>query len=300
MNTKTQSILDRISNGEVLISDGATGTFLQQNGLEPGGCPEEFNVSRPEIVQKMAKSYFEAGSDMVLTNSFGGTRFRQNHYGFADKVDEFNRLAAVHAKSQSAPGTFVAGSVGPSGEFLEPLGEVSEDEMYKAYRNQVKSLEKGGADGVVIETMTALDEASVAIRATKENTELTVITTMTFDKGPRGYFTMMGVTPEQAAVELVKAGADIVGTNCGNGIDNMIEIASIMRDATDTPLLVHSNAGIPSLKDGEILYPEPPDFMAERFMKLKEIGVNIIGGCCGTGPEHISAFSKLMKGNQGV
>ena len=111
---------------------------------------------------------------------------------------------------------------------------------------------------------------------------------------------MMGVTPEQAAVELVKAGADIVGTNCGNGIDNMIEIASIMRDATDTPLLVHSNAGIPSLKDGEILYPEPPDFMAERFMKLKEIGVNIIGGCCGTGPEHISAFSKLMKGNQGV
>ena len=300
MTSKSLGILERISNGEVLISDGASGTFLQQNGLDPGGCPEEFNISHPEIVQKMARSYFNAGSDMVLTNSFGGTRFRQNHYGFAEKVDEFNRLAAEHAKSQSPPGTFVFGSVGPTGEFLEPLGSVSEEEMYKAFCNQVTSLEKGGADGVVIETMTALDEASIAIRAAKEKTNLTVISTMTFDKGPRGYFTMMGVTPEQAAVELVKAGADIVGTNCGNGIDNMIEIASMMRDATDYPLLVHSNAGIPSLKNGEILYPEPPDFMAERFMILKEIGINIIGGCCGTGPEHISAFSKLMEENQGV
>ena len=300
MNLKTQTILDRISNGEVLVSDGATGTFLQQNGLEPGGCPEEFNVSHPEIVQRMAKSYFDAGSDMVLTNSFGGTKFRQNHYGFGDKVDEFNRLAAEHAKSQSKPGTFVCGSLGPSGEFLKPLGAVSEEELYQAFCSQVTSLEEGGADGVVIETMTALDEASIAIRAAKENTNLTVISTMTFDKGPRGYFTMMGVTPEQAAVELVKSGADIVGTNCGNGIDNMIEIASMMRDATDSPLLVHSNAGIPSLKDGEILYPEPPHYMAERFMKLKEIGVNIIGGCCGTGPDHISAFSKLLEENQGV
>ena len=300
MNLKSETILDRISNGEVLVSDGATGTFLQQNGLEPGGCPEEFNVSHPEIVRRMAKSYFDAGSDMVLTNSFGGTKFRQNHYGFGDKVDEFNRLAAEHAKSQSKPGTFVCGSLGPSGEFLEPLGAVSEEELYQAFCSQVTSLEEGGADGVVIETMTALDEASIAIRAAKENTNLTVISTMTFDKGPRGYFTMMGVTPKQAAVELVKSGADIVGTNCGNGIDNMIEIASMMRDATDSPLLVHSNAGIPSLKNGEILYPEPPHYMAERFMKLKEIGVNIIGGCCGTGPDHISAFSKLLEENQGV
>ena len=300
MNLKPQSILDRISNGEMLVSDGATGTFLQQNGLEPGGCPEEFNVSHPEVVQRMAKSYFDAGSDMVLTNSFGGTKFRQTHYGFGDKVDEFNRLAAEHAKSQSKPGTFVCGSVGPSGEFLEPLGIVSEKELYRAFRSQVTSLELGGADGVVVETMTALDEATIAIRAAKENTNLTVISTMTFDKGPRGYFTMMGVTPEQAAIELVKSGADIVGTNCGNGIDNMIEIATMMRDATDSPLLVHSNAGIPSLKDGEILYPESPDYMAEKFMRLKKIGVNIIGGCCGTGPEHISAFSTLLGKKQGV
>lgn len=289
-----ESILNRLSSGEVLVSDGATGTFLQQNGLEPGGDPEEFNAIRPDVVKRMAREYFQSGSDLVLTNSFGGTVYRQSHYGFGNRVAEFNKLAAEHAKSQATEEKFVFGSVGPTGEFIQPLGNVSEEEMYEAFKIQVTSLEDGGADGIVIETMTAMEEASLAIRAAKENTHLTVAATMTFDKGPRGYFTMMGITPEQAAIGLSESGADIVGTNCGNGIDNMIEIAERMRDATTLPLLVHSNAGIPGIEKGEIIYPESPEFMAERFLQLKKVGVNIIGGCCGTGPAHIKALAKAL------
>lgn len=294
MTLDNTAVLDKLRAGEVLVSDGATGTFLQQNGLEPGGDPEEFNMSHPEVVRRMAKEYFDAGSDIVLTNSFGGTVFRQSHYGYGNKVREFNTLAAQHARSQAPNDRFVFGSVGPTGEFLEPLGTVKESEMYQAFKTQVTALEEGGADGVVIETMTAMEEAELAIRATKENTSLVIAATMTFDKGPKGYFTMMGITPEKAAQGLSEAGADIVGTNCGNGIDNMLEITQRMRQSTNKPLLVHSNAGIPGMEKGEIIYPESPEFMAERFMKLKDVGANIIGGCCGTSPDHIKALCKAL------
>ena len=290
------TILDRLARGELLLSDGATGTYLQNHGLEPGGCPEEFNVSHPQVVQGMAHAYFEAGSDMVLTDSFGGSKFMLKKYGYGDRVREFNKLAAQHARSQAPPGRHVVGSVGPTGEFLEPLGEVSEAEMYDAFVEQITALEEGGADAVVFETMTALEEATLAIKAAKENTKLIVISTMVFDKGPRGFFTMMGVTPERSVKELQEAGADIVGANCGNGIEVMVELARELRQATDGYLLVHSNAGIPSIKDGQIVYPETPEFMAEGFEKLADIGVNILGGCCGTGPEHIRALAKALRG----
>ena len=293
-NGRSPSILERLARGDVLISDGATGTYLQSGGLEPGGCPEELNVSRPELVQTMAADYFAAGADMVLTNSFGGSKFMLKKYGHDGRVAEFNRLAAQHARSQAPPGRYVIGSVGPTGEFLEPLGEVSESEMSDAFVEQIKALEEGGADGVVVETMTALEEASLAIRAAKENTNLTVIATMTFDKGPRGYFTMMGVTPERAAKELRDAGADVVGSNCGNGIEGMVEIARQMRPATDAPMLVHSNAGIPAIRKGQIVYPETPQFMAEHYATLADTGVNILGGCCGTTPAHITALKESV------
>jgi 5-methyltetrahydrofolate--homocysteine methyltransferase len=238
----------------------------------------------------MARDYFAAGSDMVLTNSFGANRFMLTKYGHGDRVAELNRLAAEHARSQAPRNRFVIGSVGPSGEFLQPLGEVSDSEMLEAFTEQVVALEEGGVDGIIIETMTALEEARLAIQAAKENTGLAVISTMVFDKGPRGFFTMMGVTPEQAVTGLLDAGADVVGSNCGNGIDIMLEVATAMRAATDAPLLIHSNAGIPTLVKGEIVYPESKEYMAERFKTLAEMGVNIVGGCCGTGPEHIRAL----------
>ena len=292
------ALLERLNSGRLLISDGATGTFLQQHGLEPGGCPEEFNASRPEVVREMARRYFAAGSDMALTNSFGGSVFMQKKYGYGERVAEFNRLAAEHARSQAPEGGFVVGSVGPTGEFLEPLGPVSESAMYGAFVEQVTALEAGGADAVVVETMTAVEEAALAVRAARENTDLVVMATMVFDKGPRGFFTMMGVTPERAVRSMEDAGAHVVGSNCGNGIDNMVDIARRMRAETDGFLLIHSNAGIPAMRGGEIVYPESPEYMAERFRELADLGVNIIGGCCGTGPEHIRALARAV-GRQG-
>ena len=293
----SQSLLQRLQAGEILISDGATGTYLQQHGLEPGGCPEEFNASHPEVVQGMAKAYFDSGSDMVLTNSFGGSSFMQKKYGYEGRVAEFNQLAASHAASQKPDADhYVLGSIGPTGEMMEPLPDgVSESEMYDALAEQAAALAEGGADAILIETQMALEEAVTGIRAAKDNTPLPVFATMVFDLGPRGFFTMMGVTPERAVVELREAGADIVGANCGNGIDRMIDLAAQMRASDDGLMLIQSNAGIPDMKDGQIIYNESPAFMAERFKRLADMGVNILGGCCGTGPDHIRAIRAAVK-----
>ncbi len=290
----THEILQRLDN-EILIFDGATGTYLQQHGLESGGCPELMNADAPDTVRGMARVYFDAGSDFVLTNTFGGTKFRLQHYDAQDRVQELNALAAEHAKSQAGPGQYVAGSVGPTGEFIEPLGAVSESEMYDAFSEQIVALEEGGADAVMIETQMVLDEAQIAIKATRDNTDLVVMATMVFDKGPRGFFTMWGTSPEDAATGLREAGADVVGSNCGNGIDKMIEVAEQMRAVVDCPIVIQSNAGIPAYKGGEIIYPESPDYMAERYKQLAEVPVQILGGCCGTTPEHISALAEAVK-----
>ncbi|MBI2939924.1 MAG: homocysteine S-methyltransferase family protein [Chloroflexi bacterium] len=290
----THPLLARLDAGETLISDGATGTYLQQHGLAPGGCPEEFNLTHPEVVREMAAAYFAAGSDMVLTNSFGGNVFRLRHYGYGDRVRELNRLGVAHARSVAPPGRFVVGSIGPTGEFLEPLGDVSVAEMAAVFAEQAEALEEGGADAILVETMISLEEATLAVRVARERTNCVVIATMVFDKGPRGYFTMMGNTPEQAARELLDAGAHVVGSNCGNGIAQMVEIARQLREATDAPLLIHSNAGIPRIREGQLLYPETPEMMAPFFLELEQVGINIIGGCCGTNPDHIRALAHTL------
>ena len=287
------TILERLAAGGVLVSDGATGTYLQASGLEPGGCPEAFNVDQPEVIRRMAADYFNAGSDMVLTASFGGSRFMLDKYGHSGQAREFNRLAATHAKSVASPWHFVIGSVGPTGELLETNGgTTADDEIYDAFVDQVVGLEEGGADAVVIETMISVEEALLALKATKEHTDLIVMSTMMYDKGPRGWFTMMGDTPASATRRLHEAGADVVGANCGNGSDLMVELSEIIRQAFDGYMIVHSNAGIPEIRQGQIVYPEDPAYMTERFLKLAEIGVNIIGGCCGTTPKHIERFAE--------
>ena len=172
---------------------------------------------------------------------------------------------------------------------------VSESEMYDEFAEQIIALEEGGADAVMIETQMVLDEAEIAIKATRENTDLVVMATMVFDKGPRGFFTMWGTSPEDAATGLRDAGADVVGSNCGNGIDKMIEIAEQMRLVVDCPIIIQSNAGIPVYKAGEIIYPESPEYMAERYEKLAQIPVQILGGCCGTTPNHIRALVEAVK-----
>ena len=292
-------LLRMLRRGETLISDGATGTYLQSRGLGDGD-PEEWNATRPDVVREMARDYFDAGSDLVLTNTFGGTRVRQRHYGFEDRVREFNRLAAEHARSQAPNGRFVVGSVGPTGEVLnDPLKDdpIGESDLYDAFAEQITALADGGVDAVNIETMIDVEEAKIAIRAARENTDLVVFSTMFFDKGPRGFFTMMGTPPDVAMRELVAAGADVVGANCGNGVDVMLDLARQLRAATDAPLLVHSNAGIPVAKGGEVIYPESPEYMAPRLKAMvEEAGVNVVGGCCGTGPAHIRALARALRG----
>jgi 5-methyltetrahydrofolate--homocysteine methyltransferase len=253
------------------------------------------NAANPEVIKGMAKHYFDAGSDIVLTNTFGGNKFMLDRYGAGDRLFELNRLAAEHARSVAPEGKFVAGSIGPTGEFIEPLGTATEDELYEIFSEMSKAFEAGGADAVMIETQLAIEEAAIAVRAAKETTGLVVMATMVFDKGPRGYFTMMGVTPEQAVEGLEEAGADIVGTNCGNGIERMVEIATRMRAVTDKYLVVQSNAGLPIIKNGETCYLETPEFMAKHYRELAELPINILGGCCGTTADHIQALVQSVR-----
>ncbi len=280
-------ILDQIKQGKTMVSDGAWGTFLQQKGMQPGECPEEWNLSHPDDVFDIAKSYIEAGADMVETNSFGGTIFKVEKYGLADKVFELNKAAAEISR-KAAGDKFVLGSVGPTGKILM-MGDVTEEELYEAFKTQVQGLEAGGVDAIMIETMTDLDEARLAIKAAKENTNCEVFCTMTFEKTVNGdYRSMMGIAPTDMVNTLIDAGAELIGANCGNGIEDMIGIVKEIRKANkDIPVLVHANAGMPIYDDGKTVFPETPDEMANLIPKIIDAGANIIGGCCGTTPDHI-------------
>jgi 5-methyltetrahydrofolate--homocysteine methyltransferase len=287
-------IIDQIKAGKTFVSDGAWGTFLQQKGMQPGECPEEWNITHAEDVLDIAKSYIDAGADMIETNSFGGTKFKLEKYGLAEKVFELNKAAAEISR-KAAGDKYVLGSVGPTGKILM-MGEVSEDELYDAFAEQCKGLAAGGADAIVIETMTDLDEARLAIKAAKENTSCEVFCTMTFDKTVDGEFrSMMGIAPTDMVDTLVEAGAELIGANCGNGIADMIGIVEEIRKANaDIPILVHANAGMPVYQDGKTVFPETPDEMAGLVPKIIAAGANAIGGCCGTTPGHISKVRKAV------
>ncbi|MGE5646249.1 MAG: homocysteine S-methyltransferase family protein [Acidobacteriota bacterium] len=290
------SLMERIGRGDILVSDGAMGTFLHARGLAPGECPESWCVSHPDVVRGIAEAYIAAGSDIVETNSFGGTSFKLKGYGLADKAGEFNRAAAALAKQSIAGKGYVAASVGPTGHIVEDEGgDVTPEQLYQAFKEQVIALAEGGADALCIETMSSLSEAKAAIRAAKENTALPVICTFTFDPGAKGFRTMMGVKPDRAAREVAAAGADAAGANCGNGIANMIEIAKQMRAAVPAlPILIHANAGAPIVENGKTFFRETPEYMASRVRELIEAGANIVGGCCGTTPDHIAAIAGVI------
>lgn len=248
-------------------------------------------------MQSIAAAYIESGSNIVETNSFGGSAFKLKPYGHGAQVVEFNRAAAALAKAVMSGKGYVAASVGPTGDIVEEEGgDTTIEEWYTPFREQVVALAEGGADAICVETMSSPSEAVQAIKAVKENTNLPVICTFTFEQGSKGFRTMTDTRPERAARQAVAAGADIIGANCGYGIANVIEITRQMRTAAPAgmPFLIHANAGAPEVENGKTGFKERPEYMPSRVSELIEAGANTVGGCCGTTPGRLATIAKAV------
>ena len=290
------ALLERLKEKKLLLSDGAWGTMLQERGLAVGECPELWNLAHPDKVRGVAAAYVAADSDMILANTFGGSRYKLKKFGLADQTAAINRAGAKLSLEAAGDKAVVAVSVGATGEFLEPYGDTTEEEMEEIFYEQIKAIAEAGAGAVCIETMTAIEEAVLAVKAAKRvDSGLDVICTMTFDPTPNGFRTMMGVDCGRAAEELAAAGADIIGANCGNGMEKMIQLLDEFQSVTKLPLAVHANAGVPELVNGKTVFRESPESMAAGVEELVKRGAVIIGGCCGTTPVHIAAMGREVR-----
>ena len=288
-------LLGRLESGEVLLADGAMGTMLFRNGLKAGECPEAWNLEKPGVLEDIARQYHEAGSDIVQTNTFGGSPLKLAQYSLENRTEDINRAAVRAVRGVVGDNAYLSLSCGPCGRILKPYGDADAEEVYDSFVRQITAAVAEGVDLICVETMIDLNEAVLAVRAAREVApDLPLIATMTFDRTPRGFFTVMGVDVEAAANGLREAGADVIGSNCGNGSEGMVEIASEFRAHTDLPLIIQANAGLPEVTAEGPVWPETPEFMAGQGRRLIEIGVTIIGGCCGTTPAHIAAMRRTI------
>ncbi len=285
-------LIEKLLSKGVVVTDGGLGTQLQARGLPVNICTEQWNLEHPEKVEEVARAYVEAGSQIVLTNSFGANRFVLGRHGLGDRVAELNRAAVEIATRAAAGRAYVFGSMGPSGVMLL-MGDVSDTEVREAFAVQARALAEAGAAGLAIETMSDVNEARLAVSAAVE-TGLPVVACMVFGSGRDHDRTMMGNTPEQAAAELTAAGADVIGSNCGQGIEGFIAICRRLRAATDRPVWIKANAGLPQVVDGQTVYAQTPDAFAETVPALVEAGASFVGGCCGTTPEFIQAVRRKL------
>lgn len=278
----------------VLVADGATGTMLQQAGLPAGMAPERWNLENRDAVRALHLSYIQAGADLVLTNTFGGTAIRLKREGLADRAAEINRVAAHLATDAAGDAALAVGDIGPTGEMMAPLGSLSYEDAVAAFTEQAAALASGGVHAILIETMSDLLEMQAAVEGTRRATDLPLLATMSFDTKGR---TMMGVKPERAAIALHGLGVEIIGANCGRTLTDTLEAVLKMRQAVpDAILMAKPNAGLPHAEGQNLVYDVTPEVMAEyaeRF--VREAGIRVFGGCCGSTPEHIAAIARRLR-----
>jgi 5-methyltetrahydrofolate--homocysteine methyltransferase len=288
----------RIGKGTLLL-DGAMGTQLFERGIAPGGCNEKLCLDRPEVVSAVHQAYLDAGCNAILTNSFGANVISLARHRLVDQVHSINFAAAQIARKAAGDDRYVFGDIGPTGDFLAPLGTLKEADLYAAFAAQAKALDEGGADGFIIETMTALDELTVAVKAVKSVSTKPVLASMAFDPAPDGARTMMGVTPRMMVDKMLSCGVHAVGFNCGTlDMDGYVALAEAFRSAlfgTNIRWLAEPNAGKPQLLGDKAVYTLSPEDYAKALVEIRNMGCAIIGGCCGTSPAHLAAAAKAMK-----
>ena len=281
-----------------LIFDGAMGTQLIAAGYRPVEAPESWNTSDPDVVSGIHRAYLEAGADIIETNSFGGSRSKLSAYHAGDRVAELNAAGArlaIAARDELAPGRLVAGDIGPSGRLLPPVGDATVAELRDIYAEQAEALASGGVDLLSMTTFFDLEEARAAVLGARAVTpSLPIVISMAFKPSPRGFRTMMGVSPAQAAAALLEAGADVIGANCEITAEEMPGLVAEFREATDAPLVMQPNAGQPHLVEGHTVYQETPERFASFMPALVTAGAGLVGGCCGTTPAHIAALAQAL------
>ncbi|HUT03874.1 MAG TPA: homocysteine S-methyltransferase family protein [bacterium] len=299
MNNRLSELLAKKT---LLIVDGAMGTMLQSAGLGVGECPELWNINRPDSIRQIHEAYLNAGADVILTNTFGGSPKKLSMFGLAHRAVAINRAGAqLAAQARESCGRYKAalifGSVGPTGELLEPLGTATLEAMIEQFAVQIEALVEGGVDAIMVETMISPEEAIAAASAGKTVQEsLPIVINLTYEPTPRGPRTMMGTSPERFIQMLSEQGVNVdgVGTNCGTGADDMVSVVSALRGCTDLPIVAYPNAGMPRMQDGMAVYDESPEAFSEKTAKLADAGATMIGGCCGTTPEHIQHLCRRL------
>ncbi len=296
------NLRSRLKQQDIFLLDGAMGTQLFARGVAPGTCSDAINLDSPEIVLDIHRAYLRAGSDAVITNTFGANRFALARHGYGDKVQEIARAGAEVARQAAGADRYVLGDIGPTGDFLEPLGTLRAEGLREAFAAQAGGLQAGGVDGFIIETMTALDEIEVAIEAVKSiDSGLPILASMSFDKVADGYRTMMGVDVGSAVARMISLGVDGVGFNCGTAtLDEYVGLAQryvAAAEATGKDVIVFAepNAGKPELTDGQAVYRVTPEEFAAALERILSGGIRVIGGCCGTAPTFIEAVAKRLK-----
>ncbi len=274
------------------------GTMLLERVLRPGESPESATCAHTDVLADIAERYVEAGADLIESNTFGASPLKLALAKLDDDVAAVNRDAVRIARNAARSRAHVVASVGPSGRLLQPYGDTAADDMQRSFHTQLEYLIAEGVDAIFVETMVDLAEATLVIRAAKDiDAAIPIAAMMTFDPTPRGFYTVMGVTVAAAAAGLAEAGADLVGSNCGNGVEQMIGIATEFRQHTELPLVMQPNAGLPQTRTGRVVYDETPEMLASRAQELLDIGVSVIGGCCGTTPDHIRALRRMIDGH---